>query len=49
MLAAKGALRMAEQNVDDYRKTVDLNRERLRCGDISATDFKRHGPANGGV
>jgi cobalt-zinc-cadmium efflux system outer membrane protein len=41
MLAAKGALALAQQNVDDYRKTVDLNRERLRVGDISATDFKR--------
>jgi cobalt-zinc-cadmium efflux system outer membrane protein len=41
MLAAKGALNLARQNVDDYRKTVDLSRERLRVGDISATDFKR--------
>ncbi|HEV3151222.1 MAG TPA: TolC family protein [Acidobacteriaceae bacterium] len=41
MLGAKGALDLAKQNVDDYRKTVDLSRERLRAGDISATDFKR--------
>jgi cobalt-zinc-cadmium efflux system outer membrane protein len=41
MLAAKGALNLAKQNVDDYRKTIDLSRERLRAGDISATDFKR--------
>jgi outer membrane protein, heavy metal efflux system len=41
MLGAKGALELAKQNVDDYRKTVDLSRERLRAGDISATDFKR--------
>ena len=41
MLAAKGALNLAQQNVSDYRKTIDLNRERLRVGDISATDFKR--------
>jgi outer membrane protein, heavy metal efflux system len=41
MLAAKGALQLAQQNLDDYRKTVDLNRERLRVGDISPTDFKR--------
>ncbi|MGI8770483.1 MAG: TolC family protein [Acidobacteriaceae bacterium] len=41
MLAAKGALQLAQQNLDDYRKTVDLSRERLRVGDISATDFKR--------
>jgi cobalt-zinc-cadmium efflux system outer membrane protein len=41
MLGAKGALNLAQQNVDDYRKTIDLSRERLRAGDISATDFKR--------
>lgn len=41
MLAAKGALNLAKQNVDDYRRTIDLSRERLRVGDISATDFKR--------
>jgi cobalt-zinc-cadmium efflux system outer membrane protein len=41
LLAAKGALSLAQQNVNDYRKTIDLNRERLRVGDISATDFKR--------
>jgi outer membrane protein, heavy metal efflux system len=41
MLAAKGALNLAKQNADDYRKTIDLSRERLRVGDISATDFKR--------
>jgi cobalt-zinc-cadmium efflux system outer membrane protein len=41
MLAAKGAFTLARQNLDDYRKTVDLSRERLRVGDISATDFKR--------
>ncbi len=41
MLAAKSAFELARQNVDDYRHTVDLSRERLRVGDISATDFKR--------
>jgi outer membrane protein, heavy metal efflux system len=41
MLAAKGAFALARQNLDDYRKTVELSRERLRVGDISATDFKR--------
>jgi len=41
MLAAKGAFEFARQNLDDYRKTVELSRERLRVGDISATDFKR--------
>ena len=41
MLGAKGAFDLAKQNLDDYRKTIDLSRERLRVGDISATDFKR--------
>lgn len=41
MLGAKGAFNLAKQNLDDYRKTVDLSRERMRAGDISATDFKR--------
>jgi cobalt-zinc-cadmium efflux system outer membrane protein len=41
MLAAKGAFALAKQNLEDYRKTVELSRERLRVGDISATDFKR--------
>jgi outer membrane protein, heavy metal efflux system len=41
MLAAKAALNLAQQNVEEYRKTIDLNRDRLRAGDISATDFKR--------
>ncbi len=41
MLGAKGAFDLAKQNLDDYRKTLDLSRERLRAGDISATDFKR--------
>ncbi|MGB9414992.1 MAG: TolC family protein [Acidobacteriaceae bacterium] len=41
MLGAKGAFNLAQQNLDDYRKTIDLSRERLRAGDISATDFKR--------
>jgi cobalt-zinc-cadmium efflux system outer membrane protein len=41
MLGAKGAFDLAKQNLDDYRKTIDLSRERMRAGDISATDFKR--------
>ena len=41
MLGTKGAFDLAKQNLDDYRKTLDLSRERLRAGDISATDFKR--------
>ncbi len=41
MLAAKGSLQLAKDNLEDYRKTVELSRERLKVGDISATDFKR--------
>jgi outer membrane protein, heavy metal efflux system len=41
MLGAKSALDVAKQNLDEYRKTIDLSRERLRAGDMSATDFKR--------
>src|SRR5277367_1806240 len=41
MLAAKAALKLASDNLDGYRKTVDLNQARLNAGDISATDFDR--------
>src|SRR5579884_3291524 len=41
MLAAKAALKVAQDNLDGYRRTVDLSRERLKAGDISATDFDR--------
>ncbi len=41
MLQAKAALDIANQNLGDYRHTVDLSRERLNAGDISATDFDR--------
>lgn len=41
MLAAKAAYKIAEDNLDSYRKTVELSRARLQAGDISATDFDR--------
>jgi cobalt-zinc-cadmium efflux system outer membrane protein len=41
MLAAKAALKIADENLTGYRKTVDLTRVRLNAGDISATDFER--------
>ncbi len=41
MLAAKAALKIAEDNLDSYRKTVDLSRARRDAGDISGTDFER--------
>jgi len=41
MLLAKAALDIAQQNLSDYRKTVDLSRDRFNAGDISHTDFER--------
>jgi cobalt-zinc-cadmium efflux system outer membrane protein len=41
MLAAQAALQVAQDNLDSYRKTVDLSRTRLDVGDISRTDFER--------
>jgi cobalt-zinc-cadmium efflux system outer membrane protein len=41
MLIAKEALRIAGDNLDSYKKTVDLSKARLDAGDISRTDFER--------
>jgi outer membrane protein, heavy metal efflux system len=41
MLTAKAALKIADENLDSYRHTVDLSKSRLNAGDISATDFDR--------
>ena len=41
MLVAKAALKIADENLTGYRKTVDLTRVRLDVGDISQTDFER--------
>ena len=41
MLVAKGALEIANQNLADYRKTLDLSQARLDAGDITKTDFER--------
>lgn len=41
MLAAKAALGIAQDNLDSYRKTLDLSQARLNVGDISRTDFER--------
>jgi cobalt-zinc-cadmium efflux system outer membrane protein len=41
MLAAKAALKVADDNLESYSKTVDLSKARLNAGDISATDFDR--------
>lgn len=41
MLEAQDALRVSQDNLDSYRKTVDLSKSRLDAGDISRTDFER--------
>ncbi len=41
MLAAKAALKVADDNLESYSKTVELSKARLNAGDISATDFDR--------
>lgn len=41
MLAAKAAVKVADENLEGYRRTVELSRHRLDAGDISATDFER--------
>ena len=41
MLAAKAALQIAADNLDSYRKTVELSKIRRDAGDISETDFER--------
>jgi cobalt-zinc-cadmium efflux system outer membrane protein len=41
MLLAKASLAIANENLTDYQKTVDLSKERLNAGDITGTDFER--------
>jgi cobalt-zinc-cadmium efflux system outer membrane protein len=41
LLVAKESLAIAQENLDDYKKTVDLSQARLDAGDISRTDFER--------
>lgn len=41
MLAAKAALQVSEDNLESYRKTVELSKARVDAGDISKTDFER--------
>ena len=41
MLAAKAALKIADENQTGYRRTVELSRVRRDAGDISETDFER--------
>ncbi|HEX3472225.1 MAG TPA: TolC family protein, partial [Silvibacterium sp.] len=41
MLAGKAGLQIANDNLDSYRKTVELSKARRDAGDISETDFER--------
>jgi cobalt-zinc-cadmium efflux system outer membrane protein len=41
LLVAKQGLAIAQENLDDYRKTVSLSQARLDAGDITKTDFER--------
>ena len=41
MLAAKAGLKVTEDNVQGYRKTVELSKARLNTDNVSATDFDR--------
>lgn len=41
MLVAKSALRLAQANLKDFRREVDINNERLKAGDIDRLDFAR--------
>jgi len=41
LLIARRALRIAEDNLNSYQKTVDLSQARANAGDISKTDFER--------
>lgn len=41
LLLAKSILKLAQDNLGDYQKTLDANALRLQAGDISQTDFDR--------
>ncbi len=41
MLLAKASMVVAQENLADYRKTVDLSKARLDAGDITRTDYER--------
>jgi cobalt-zinc-cadmium efflux system outer membrane protein len=41
MLLAKASLMVAQENREDYQKTVDLSKARLDAGDITRTDYER--------
>ena len=41
MVIAKAALKLAQENLTDFRHEVDINRERFNAGDIGKLDFER--------
>lgn len=41
MLIAKASLLLAQDNLKDFRREVEINNERLKAGDIDQLDFKR--------
>jgi cobalt-zinc-cadmium efflux system outer membrane protein len=41
MVIAKEALRLAEENLKDFRRELEINRDRYKAGDIGKLDFER--------
>ncbi len=41
MLAAKASLGLADGNLADFRREVEINRDRFKAGDIGKLDFER--------
>jgi cobalt-zinc-cadmium efflux system outer membrane protein len=41
MLVAKSALKLAKDNLKDFTRELDINRERYKAGDIGKLDFER--------
>lgn len=41
MLLAKATLRLAEENLKDFKRELDINRDRYQAGDIGKLDFER--------
>jgi cobalt-zinc-cadmium efflux system outer membrane protein len=41
MMIAKAALKLAQENLGDFKKQLDIHRERYEAGDIGKLDFER--------
>ncbi|MBW4043581.1 TolC family protein [Acidipila rosea] len=41
MLVAKAALKLAQDNLNDFRRELDISRDRYKAGDIGKLDFER--------